>query len=368
MLQNNKVTRKCFVLGEGGTAQQIIAKAIPQINKKAGTLDAFACRIIDTDLDSKNASILRPYFIGLNTLRAELIRKNPKEFPEIANILRLEKIPPLTSTQGTGQFLSQGDLMFKATEKEIIDNIRTAITPLISGQLNQRLSEQGITLADERIYVFNIRSIAGGVGSSASGRFLSILKRELMTLLKNRQRYILVDIIVRPEPYEHHVEDRQKIFSNAYASIHTLHEYYNSDLPIHKVKIGDDLDLEVEIGGEQVPDVTFLISNRNLTGSTDALRGSGMLSLEEVYDMVAQFLVLHQYSPMISEFYDKYANSEHESKTKIRGQQALFSGFGILELCFPVQKAKQWLAEELAASVLKHLKGGEQCLKELKSN
>ncbi|MEM5831121.1 MAG: tubulin-like doman-containing protein [candidate division WOR-3 bacterium] len=355
---NLKIARKVLCLMFGTGSQEVAVRAKRMIFEYLNSLEPFQMRIYDTHLKSSYYDELIPYFIQLNPQRAELIRTNPQEFPLIANHLRLESIPPITSTPGTGQFLSQGKLLFIASLKEIRDSIIKAVTPLLSSQLEAKLAQLNIQLIDDKIYVFLVRSLAGGVGSGSIDELTFLVRDELQKLLQNRSRFILIDILIRPEPFESHVQDKEKIWANAGVAITTKAEYNNFHRK-YRAKYYENL--IIEMGGKGA-DFNFLISNRNISGETDRTEsGSTILTLEEVYELIAHFIFLH-YTPMIGNFYEYFANIEHESHVEIRGQPAIFSSFGLLILKFPARLINEYLKHVFAIKILKHLlEGGEQC-------
>lgn len=353
------VARKILLLSWGGTGQEIAFRVRKGLEKLPnGKIFPCQIRIFDTDLKSTYFDTLNPYFVELNVSRAELIQRKPEEFPHISNHLRIEEIPSITSTPGADQFISQGKLLFVASLEEVIGSIRTAIKPLLSPQLGSKLREVGVELVDDRIYIFVVRSLAGGVGSSVSDELIWLLHREMMKLLHQRSKFILIDIMLRPEVFEGYVGDLEKIQSNAAASIWMKVEY--NDKRTFEIIYGEKPDLQIKLGGERGADLNFLISNRNLSGETDRPKGSGcaVLSLEEIYEICANFILLH-FTPVMGSFYDIFANREHESINRIRGQLSIFSSFGLIFLKFPTTLIRDFLKVKFSLEVLKYLKGGE---------
>lgn len=347
-----KITRRVFAIGCGGTGQKVIAKTM-DLEKNS---ESIVYRVYDTDVWAERAHSLRSIFIRANVEKAEMIRKNPHEFPKIADILRLEQIPSITNTEGTGQFISQGMLLFVATLPEFINHIRTAVRPLLSGELPSRLRASGIELADERLYCILVRSCAGGTGSGPHAIITWLLKRELLKLLGQSSRLMLIDLIVLPEPFEPKVNDKLKIYANAGSFLHMMSEYNRDDLPPRKFEFGDHPDLRITVGGGQASDLTILLSNRNLSSDTD--RGNVILTEDEVYDQCAHFISLHASTPMISNFYAQFGDIQHETQTCLKNQPTIFSSLGYAEAIFKTKNAFDWIVMSKAKSILEKAVGG----------
>lgn len=347
----SQVERRVLVIGLGGTGQRVISRVM-DIEEATSVV----YRIYDTEVWTGDASRLSPILIKANMTRAEMIRKHPTAFPKIARYLRLEEIPPITNTEGTGQFLSQGTLLFIATLPEFIANIRRSVSPLLSGTLSMDVQRQGKTLADNRLYCIVIRSCAGGTGSGPHALITWLLRQELLRLLGNAARLMLVDIVVLPEPFENHVEDNTKIYANTGAFFHMISEYYRNDRSPLVLEFGDDPDLRIKIGEGQASDLTLLVSNQNTSSHSD--RGSTMLSLDEIYDICAQFISMNCSSPMASDFYAQFGNIQQESYTMLRNQPTIFSSFGYTESIFRGGVCYDWLVHNEAITILNEITGG----------
>lgn len=350
------ITRRVLLFGLGGSGQTVAAK----VRQSAGDSLSLALRVYDTDIVSKYADELSSCFIQADITRAEIMRTHPNEFPRLARLLELENIPPITNTEGTGQFLSQGTLLFIATLPQFISHIQAAARPLLSAQLPNRIREQGAELADDRLYVFCVRSAAGGTGSGPNVLITSLLRRELTGLLGVSQKLMLVDIIILPEPFLTHVEDKKKVLANAGVFFHMVNEYGRHDSEPKILEFGEDPKYHITVGGGPAADITFLISNRNLSAETN--RGASVLSLEEIYDMCAQFISLHLTSPMISDYYAAFGNIQQEAREPIYGRPGVLGSFGYSEVIFNRNTARDWLTlTSTKACLNKLLKGGVQC-------
>lgn len=346
-------TRRVLLFGLGGTGQAVAAK----VKQTAGESPSLALRVYDTDILAKYADLLSSGFIQADVTRAEIIRTHPDEFPHIARILELEKIPAITNTEGTGQFLSQGTLLFIATLPQFISHIQSSARPLLSATLPNRIREQGAELTDDRLYVFCVRSAGGGTGSGPNILITSLLRRELVSLLGVSQRLMLVDIVILPEPFLTHVEDKNKVLANAGVFFHMVNEYSRYDGEPRILEFGEDPRYHIKVGGGPAADLMFLVSNRNLSADTN--RGASVLSLEEIYDMCAQFISLHLTSPMISDYYAAFGNIQQETREPIYGRPGVLSSFGCSEIIFNKDAARDWLTLTGArACVTKVLRGG----------
>jgi hypothetical protein len=349
------ITRRVLLLGMGGSGQTIAAKVMQSV----GDSLSLAVRVYDTDILARYSDLLASCFIQADSNRAEIIRTHPNEFPRIAQMFQIENNPPTTNTEGTGQFLSQGTLLFAATLPQLINHIQTAARPLLSGTLPNRIRERGAELADDRLYAICVRSCAGGTGSGPGVFIDYLLRRELVNILGMSQRLMLVDVIIMPEPFLPHVEDKNKVLANAGVFFHMMNEYGRHDSQLRTVEFDDDPKYHITVGGGPGADLTLLLSNRNLSGDTN--RGASILSLEEVYDICAHFIALHLTSPMISDFYAAFGNIQQEAKEPVYGCPGILSSFGYSEAVFKGAKVKELLTMIGAHASLKRLKGGVEC-------
>lgn len=356
--KGEEVARRILPIGLGGSGQKVIAKVLERV----GEMVSVVYRVYDTQVLAEYAHRLEKYLIPADMVRAELILKHPEDYPKIEEVLRLEKIPPITNTEGTGQFLSQGTLLFVATLPKFIENIKKAVEPLLSGTLATDVRSSGRKLADSRLYCIVVRSCAGGTGSGPHALIMWLLRHLLVSLLGHSSRLVLIDLVIMPEAFESHVEDKMKIYANAGAFLHMLSEYNRHDRPPVVFEFGDDPELHIQVGGGLSSDITFLVSNRNL--SCDSGRGATILSLGEIYDMVANFIALHSTSPMISQFYAQYGNIQQEAYTMLKHQPTIFSSLGYTEAIFRGKVCRDWLILNETRAIFKEIKGGKEDVRE----
>lgn len=348
--KNKSALRRTCILGLGGTGQHVVSRVLDWLDTDL----TVSARVYDTDILTKRVEQLHPIFIKADVDRAEKIRTNPQAYPKFANIFRLERIKPITNMEGTGQFLSQGELLFAASLTRVINHIQAAVKPLLSGNLPTQVREAGHELADNRIYFIIVRSMAGGTGSGAGQLLTHLVKRELINLTQNPRRIVLIDMVILPEVYESSAHDKYKIFANAAGFLHMLSEYSRSDKPPVTFEFGDEPHEILEVGGKPAADLTFLIGNNNLSGE----RGASVLSSNDVFDICARYIKLNVNSAVMSRYYATFADIQHEVNTFVGNQPTVISGLGYNELLFDARRSYQWLINKTARKIVSRMRGG----------
>lgn len=369
-----KAVSKTLIIGLGGTGQRVICDIKKRLFRTYGEIPPLV-KFLAIDTDHYNEYEATPFFYYRNGDLCQTTDYNLQidetfittisSFEDIVgnptcqtlDRFQLSKYFPICRGEGTGGYRVLGRALILNRSHKLLGMLSDRIAHLRNAALTVEMQANGYFMANDKITVYVVASLAGGTGSSAIMDISRMLQIAGINVHYNNDAGLdkIFGVFFLPGFFEAK-PNTANIRINAYTALSELDYTMGLADPIRYAlgcrELEDDRQDYIgnpNNGKRVIYDNVFLIDSHTSKGHTHSIADASI----DVASFIACSIAADT-NPLIS----SYLNSSHKMYS-VDGKYQNYSGLGYCELRFCRQELVKYLLNKKLLSLLEQYKAGD---------